>query len=246
MLGREKPFEILSDKEKEAYQLAKDIVLWTRDEFVAQWPGALEILDRANKLYNLVNGMDAEHDDQYYKVHEMVGQLRREYESMRDFLERVNDGKDGPNESVVSWDFNVDEGSIDVLIDDIRRVSFSDIKELKVVLSAKKTNMFAKFYFFKTAESDNISREKFTQRFSISETIGGTEKSTVSIILDILLNHYQATIEQIGGEYYHYRHQDDLEINNISFDFNEATWDGIEEKLRLIINRMRESTVSSG
>lgn len=74
-IGREKPFERLSSKEREAFELASEILQWSSDPRIISWPGVSLLREEATKLYELVSNMDMEHDDRYYKVHDEMARL---------------------------------------------------------------------------------------------------------------------------------------------------------------------------
>lgn len=87
MKGREKPFEILSSKEKEAFELASEILQWSSSPEMIRWQGVSKLREEATKVYELVSGMDMESDDRYYKVYEAVDALRKRYERLKEWIE---------------------------------------------------------------------------------------------------------------------------------------------------------------
>ncbi len=87
MLGREKPFEVLSSKEKEAFKLASEILEWSVDPDILRRYGVIELREEATKLFELASNMDTEHSDEYYKVHELVDSLRQKYKTIREGFE---------------------------------------------------------------------------------------------------------------------------------------------------------------
>ena len=107
MLGREKPFEVLSSKEEEAFKLASEITLWTNDQRFYNMSSVVELRGDATKLYEMASNMDMENDDKYYRVHEAFNQLRDRYDRLRVNLE---------DKQWIDREFDLDKESIDDVV----------------------------------------------------------------------------------------------------------------------------------
>lgn len=79
-----KPFEWLNEMEKKTLDLCADIIRFTDSlisEFGVLSQEKLMLRDRAMKLFKLMNDMDSDYDDKYYKITE-------EYEFLKEWFER--------------------------------------------------------------------------------------------------------------------------------------------------------------
>ena len=86
MRGGEKPFEILSSKEKEAFELCKEILQWSGEPGIITLSGVIQLREDATKLYEVVSKMDMEHDDRYYEVHAEIDRVRKRYQDLREMV----------------------------------------------------------------------------------------------------------------------------------------------------------------
>lgn len=109
-----KPHELLSSKEKEAFVLCKEILLWASDKETLSWPGVLELKKNAKKLYSLVSKMDMEHDDRYYVVHAQIDRLRARWQELKRLMDDVEQRQE---KTIVHAD--IEHGDIEALVNDI-------------------------------------------------------------------------------------------------------------------------------
>lgn len=77
-----KPHELLSSKEKKAFELCSEILLWSNDRHILTWPGVLQLREDATKLYERISNMDIEHDDKYYQLYAEIEHLAKQYEQL--------------------------------------------------------------------------------------------------------------------------------------------------------------------
>ena len=73
---------------------------------------------QATELHGLVSNIDMENDDKYYKVHEMVGRMRKEFERLKSFMEKIVEGSNENSE----WVFikvNIENEDPESLVRDI-------------------------------------------------------------------------------------------------------------------------------
>jgi len=118
MRGGEKPFEILSSKEKEAFELTSEILLWANNKKVLTWPGALELKKWATRLHEMVSNMDMEHDDRYYEIHAEVDRLKMRYQELKQLIDKTRETK--YDQTIINAD--IEHGNLEELMRDIERL----------------------------------------------------------------------------------------------------------------------------
>ena len=111
MRSGERPFELLNSKERETFQLCREVIVWTSDENVYFKPGIQELRQEATALFEQAQSMDMAHNDRYYYVLAGASQLKKHYQEIRTRMENNLLG-----EKTVKVIFDFAQGTVEELI----------------------------------------------------------------------------------------------------------------------------------
>ena len=115
MKSIEKPFEYLSEKEKQILQLCQEIILWGTDLENVENPHSLDLKSRATDLYDRLSNTDMNNDDKYYRFY-------KEYDELKDYFERIKN---------IEYEDKRIEGDSQELLDEIKN-SFKSGKNIRL------------------------------------------------------------------------------------------------------------------
>lgn len=78
-----KPFEMLSGKERQVFDLCGEVIEWGSNPDHLKFPGVAELKEGATKLFAHLQGMDFDYDDKYYQIYQEYEELRRRFDHLK-------------------------------------------------------------------------------------------------------------------------------------------------------------------
>jgi len=242
MRSGEKPFEILSSKEKEAFELAAEILLWSSDPFIMRWPGVGSLRYRATQLYTLVSEMDIEYDDRYYRLYEELGKLQQDYKRIRASVEESIEKKS----EVTLWiDINKDDPkALLPLVQENLHKGIRMVRLLHNNTSEMPYGDWIQFSFWqplKDSRGDWQTGERVPDRYVLAtdemfDHSKYKEPYSFEKIRKALAEHLGKPFEEIGS-YDHKLH--DFGGPEYCMKFGDLTWEEIEKRFSIIIETIK-------
>lgn len=80
---RNKPFEMLGDKERQVFDLCGNIIEWGSNPDHVKFSGVVELKEQATALFAHLQGMDFDNNDKYYKIYQEYGELRNKFDHIK-------------------------------------------------------------------------------------------------------------------------------------------------------------------